>query len=85
MAKAIQVHAHGGPEVLRFEDVTTPRPGPGQAVVRHRAIGVNFIDVYFRTGLYAAPQMPFTPGNDFTSPTVPASLYAGTITRCCEL
>jgi NADPH:quinone reductase len=64
MAKAIQVHAHGGPEVLRFEDVTTPRPGPGQAVVRHRAIGVNFIDVYFRTGLYAAPQMPFTPGNE---------------------
>src|SRR5687768_5379789 len=64
MAKAIQVHAHGGPEVLRFENVTTPRPGPGQAVVRHRAIGVNFIDVYFRTGLYAAPQMPFTPGNE---------------------
>ena len=64
MAKAILVHAHGGPEVLRFEDVTTPRPGPGQAVVRHRAIGVNFIDVYFRTGLYAAPQMPFTPGNE---------------------
>jgi NADPH:quinone reductase len=64
MAKAILVHAHGGPEVLQFADVTTPRPGPGQVVVRHPAIGVNFIDVYYRTGLYAAPQMPFTPGNE---------------------
>src|SRR5918997_5081584 len=64
MAKAILVHAHGGPEVLQFDDVTTPRPGAGQVLLRHRAIGVNFIDVYFRTGLYAAPQMPFTPGNE---------------------
>lgn len=49
---AIQLHAHGGPEVLRAEPVALPPPGPGQARVRHTAIGVNFIDTYHRTGLY---------------------------------
>jgi NADPH2:quinone reductase len=52
MTKAIRIHAHGGPEVLRWEDVPTPEPGPGEALVRHAAVGLNFIDVYFRTGLY---------------------------------
>ena len=51
-ALAIQIHAHGGPEVLRVEPVRLPPPGPGEARVRHTAIGVNFIDVYHRTGLY---------------------------------
>ncbi len=52
MTKAIRIHAHGGPEVMRWEDVPTPDPGPGEALVRHAAVGLNFIDVYFRTGLY---------------------------------
>ena len=52
MAHAIRMHEHGGPEVLRWEDVPIPGPGPGEARIRQRAIGVNFIDVYQRTGLY---------------------------------
>ncbi|MBI3997896.1 MAG: quinone oxidoreductase [Armatimonadetes bacterium] len=59
--KGIRVHATGGPEVLRYEDLPEPQPGPGEALVRVEAIGVNFIDVYHRTGLYARP-LPFTPG-----------------------
>jgi len=62
--KAIRVHAPGGPEVLRFEDVPEPVPKPGGAVVKLEAIGVNFIDVYFRTGLYPAAQMPLTLGQE---------------------
>jgi len=50
--KAIRIHAPGGPEVMRYEDVPEPAPGPGQALVRIEAIGVNFIDTYHRTGLY---------------------------------
>ena len=52
MTKAIRIHAHGGPEVMRWEDVPTPEPGPGEVLVRHAAVGLNYIDVYFRTGLY---------------------------------
>lgn len=52
MAKAIQFSRTGGPEVLETVDVVVGEPGPGQARVRHHAIGINFIDVYFRTGLY---------------------------------
>jgi len=52
MAKAIVVREHGGPEVLRLEDVEVAPPGEGEVQVRHTAIGVNFIDVYDRTGLY---------------------------------
>jgi NADPH2:quinone reductase len=59
--KAIRVHETGGAEKLLYEDIPVPSPGPGQALVRIRAIGVNFIDVYFRTGLYKSP-LPFTPG-----------------------
>lgn len=50
--KAVRVHEHGGPEVLRYEDVPDPKPGPGQVLVDIQAIGVNFIDIYYRTGLY---------------------------------
>jgi len=64
MVKAIRVHKTGGPEVLQLEDITLPAPGPGEVLIRNRAIGLNFIDTYFRTGLYAAPQLPFTPGNE---------------------
>jgi NADPH2:quinone reductase len=54
-SRAIRFHAHGGPEVLRLETVEVPEPGPGHALVRHTAIGVNFIDIYHRTGLYPLP------------------------------
>jgi NADPH:quinone reductase len=64
MPKAIVIHELGGPEVLRFEDVPDPVPGPGEARLRQTAIGVNFIDVYFRRGLYKAPQLPFVPGQE---------------------
>lgn len=64
MPKAIRVHEYGGPEVMRYEDVVVPEPGPGQIRVRQTAIGVNFIDIYFRSGAYKVPQLPFTPGNE---------------------
>lgn len=60
--KAIRVYKTGGPEVLKYEEAPEPRPGPGEAVVKIEAVGVNFIDVYFRTGLYKAPSFPHTPG-----------------------
>ena len=63
MPKAIVVREVGGPEKLAWEDVPAPSPGPGQAVVRHTAIGLNFIDVYNRTGLYKLP-LPFVPGQE---------------------
>ncbi len=59
--KAVRVHVPGGPEVLRYEDVAEPSPGAGEAVVRVEAAGVNFIDVYHRTGLYKVP-LPRTMG-----------------------
>jgi NADPH2:quinone reductase len=52
MTKAIRIHAHGGPEVLQWEDVPTPDPGPGEVLVQQAAVGLNYVDVYFRTGLY---------------------------------
>ena len=62
--RAIRIYETGGPDVMRFEDVELAPPGPGEARVRHRAIGVNFLDVYYRTGLYPSPGKPFTPGNE---------------------
>ena len=67
MVKAIRIHKTGGPEVLQLEDITLPAPGPGELLVRNRAIGLNFIDTYFRTGLYPAPHLPFVPGNEAAS------------------
>lgn len=64
MPKAIRVYEYGEPEVMRYEEVTVGEPGPGQIRVRQTAIGVNFIDIYFRSGAYKAPQLPFTPGNE---------------------
>ncbi|MBU6419020.1 MAG: quinone oxidoreductase [Proteobacteria bacterium] len=52
MSKAIRIHANGGPDVLKWEQVPTPRPNATEALIRHEAIGVNYIDIYFRTGLY---------------------------------
>ncbi len=62
MTHAIRIHQHGGPEVLRWEEVPLPEPGPGEVLVQHTAVGLNFIDVYFRTGLYKVPSLPITPG-----------------------
>jgi NADPH2:quinone reductase len=59
--KAVRVHTPGGPDALRYEDVPEPKPGAGQAVVKVDAAGLNYIDVYFRTGLYKA-QYPLTLG-----------------------
>jgi len=59
--KAIRIDGFGGPEVLRLADVPDPSPGPGQIVVRVEAAGLNFVDVYHRTGLYPNP-LPFVPG-----------------------
>lgn len=62
MPKAIRIHQHGGPEVLKWEEVEPGPPGPGEALVRHEAVGLNFIDVYHRSGLYPLPALPATPG-----------------------
>jgi NADPH:quinone reductase len=65
MSLAIRVHKLGGPEVMQADEVTVGDPGPGEIRMRHTAIGVNFIDTYFRTGLYSvASGLPFTPGNE---------------------
>ncbi|MBV8590110.1 MAG: quinone oxidoreductase [Acetobacteraceae bacterium] len=61
-SKAIRIHTYGGPEVMQWEGVPTPEPGPGEALVRHEAVGLNYIDVYFRTGLYKGPNLPATIG-----------------------
>ncbi|HEY1722595.1 MAG TPA: quinone oxidoreductase [Magnetospirillaceae bacterium] len=55
MTKAIRIHATGGPEVMKWEDIEVGAPGPGQALVRHTAVGFNFIDIYHRNGLYPLP------------------------------
>ncbi len=60
---AIQVKQHGGPEVLEYAELEKPRPGKGEALVRLESIGVNFIDVYHRTGLYKLP-LPLIPGSE---------------------
>jgi NADPH2:quinone reductase len=52
MPRAIRIHENGGPEVLQFEHMQSRAPGPGEALVRHTAVGINYIDVYHRTGLY---------------------------------
>lgn len=61
--KAIRVHEVGGPEVLRYEDVPVPTPQSGQALIKIEAIGLNFLDCYFRSGLYKTA-LPFTPGSE---------------------
>lgn len=63
MVAAIRVHKVGGPDVLTYEEVEVGAPGPGQIRIRQKACGINFIDTYYRTGLYPA-QLPFIPGNE---------------------
>ena len=74
MTKAIVVRTLGGPEVLVEEEVDLAAPGPGEVQIRQAAIGLNFIDVYFRTGLYTS-ELPFIPGKEgagtVTAPSLP--------------
>ncbi|MDG2238441.1 MAG: quinone oxidoreductase [Arenicellales bacterium] len=62
MSHAIKIYQTGGPDEMRWEPVEIGDPGPGEIRLRHSAVGLNFIDVYFRTGTYPPPQLPFTPG-----------------------
>ncbi len=62
MTMTIRMYETGGPEVLRWEEIDPGRPGPGEVLIRHEAVGLNFIDVYHRTGLYPLPSLPATPG-----------------------
>jgi NADPH:quinone reductase len=64
MIKAIRIHAPGGPEVMKWDDVPRPEPGPGETLVKQEAVGLNYIDVYFRSGLYKAPMMPLIIGQE---------------------
>src|SRR3974390_3075339 len=65
MVAAVRVHKHGGPEALVFEDVQIPAPGEGKSKIKQHACGVNFIDAYFRMGMYPSPVgMPFIAGNE---------------------
>src|SRR5450631_3623458 len=67
MVAAVRVHKHGGPEVLTLDDIEVPAPGQGQIRVKQHAAGVNFIDTYFRVGMYPSPVgMPFVAGNEGT-------------------
>jgi NADPH:quinone reductase len=63
MAKAVRFHKQGGPEVMQYDDVQVGDPGPGQARIRHTFVGVNFVDIYQRSGLYPM-QVPQTAGNE---------------------
>jgi NADPH:quinone reductase len=64
MVAAVRVHKPGGPEVLTYEDIEVPTPGPGQVKLKQHASGINFIDTYFRSGMYPAPALPFVAGNE---------------------
>ena len=65
MVAAVRVHKYGGPEVLTYEEVEVPAPGPGQVRIKNHACGINYIDTYFRSGLYPSPTgLPFISGNE---------------------
>jgi NADPH:quinone reductase len=64
MTKTVRVYKTGGPEVMQFEDIEVPPPARGEVLVRNHAIGVNFVDTYYRSGAYKTPSLPFTPGNE---------------------
>jgi NADPH2:quinone reductase len=65
MVKAVRIHQLGGPEVLTYEEISIGEPGPGEAHIRNEAIGLNFLDVYYRTGLYPSPSgLPLIPGHE---------------------
>ena len=63
-SKAILIREFGGPEVLEVAEIDVPPPGPGEVQIRHKAIGVNFVDTYYRTGLYKPESLPFVAGSE---------------------
>ncbi|HXT08426.1 MAG TPA: quinone oxidoreductase [Roseiarcus sp.] len=64
MERAVRIYGYGPPEVLTVEQTETPVPGPGEALIQHTAIGLNFVDVYFRRGTFQAPELPAILGNE---------------------
>ena len=64
MERAARIYEYGPPEALTIEPIETPTPGPGQALIRHTAIGLNFVEVYFRRGTFQAPALPAVLGNE---------------------
>ncbi|HET9902556.1 MAG TPA: quinone oxidoreductase [Xanthobacteraceae bacterium] len=64
MVAVVRIHKTGGPDVLTYEDIDLPPPGPGQIRIKQHACGVNFIDTYFRSGLYPVPSFPFVNGSE---------------------
>jgi NADPH:quinone reductase len=64
MIQAIRIHSPGGPDVMKWEDVPRPEPSQGEALIKQEAVGLNYIDVYFRNGLYKAPTMPLVIGQE---------------------
>ena len=64
MSKAVRIHGYGGPDMLRWEDVPLPEPGPKEAMIEQKAVGLNYIDVYFRTGQYKVPGFPAIIGQE---------------------
>lgn len=76
--KAIRVHQFGGPEVLRWEEVPDPKPGPAQVLIRTRAVGVNPVDTYLRGGMNPKLPLPYTPGTDAVGEVIAGALPAGT-------
>ena len=64
MVAAVRVHKPGGPEALTYEDIDIGAPGAGQVRIKQHACGINYIDVYFRMGMYPAPSLPFVAGNE---------------------
>src|SRR5690349_25087195 len=63
MVHAVRIHQHGGPEVMQWDSVEVPAPGPGQVRLKQHGVGVNYIDVYQRSGLYKMP-LPFVAGSE---------------------
>jgi NADPH2:quinone reductase len=63
-ARAARIHAYGPPEVLVFEDIQVGDPGPGQVLIRNTAIGLNFVEVYYRRGTFPVPAFPAILGNE---------------------
>ena len=82
MVAVVRVHKVGGPEVLIYEDIPVPSAGPGQLRVKQHAIGVNFVDTYFRSGLYPAPSgLPFVAGNEAAGEVVEVGAGVGDFKR----
>jgi NADPH2:quinone reductase len=64
MSKAVRIHEYGGPDIMRWETIPLPEPGPSEVLIEQKAVGLNYIDVYYRTGLYKAYGFPFIIGQE---------------------